>query len=419
MCRDLRPLRADAERSYAGRVIAPSFALVERPAPEEYQPRLRWWSHAWRLVVVLLISALAWVGTTGVLDHGPDHDVDQARWLLVDVALGLPAVALVFLRRRLPLQVALVTTVLATFSAFAAGPATLASVSLATRRRWPQVVLLGVAGVASGSIFTLLRPAVDPEPWWVTALTNVVFTSAMLAWGMYIGSRRELLWTLRSRAERAEAEQELRVAQSQQAERDRIAREMHDVLAHRISQISMRAGALSYRDDLTAEQMRADAHVIRDTAHEALTDLRGVLGVLRDPGGGVLDTPQPTYDDLDVLVDRARAAGQRIEFSTQVETIGPVPPASGRTLYRIVQEGITNARKHAPGSQLWIRLEGSPDDGLAVTLRNPIGFGPSTTPGSGLGLVGLAERAELRGGRLEHRREGDEFVLRGWIPWAA
>ena len=96
----------------------------------------------------------------------------------------------------------------------------------------------------------------------------------------------------------------------------------------------------------------------------------------------------------------------------------PVPEAAGRTVYRIVQEGLTNARKHAPGSTLTIELTGSPDDGIDVVLRNPLGFGTSV-PGAGLGLVGLTERAELRGGRLAHGREGAAFVLRGWIPWAA
>ena len=98
---------------------------------------------------------------------------------------------------------------------------------------------------------------------------------------------------------------------------------------------------------------------------------------------------------------------------------GPVPEAAGRTIYRIVQEGITNARKHAPDALLTVRVSGSPESGIDVLLHNPVGFGPTRTPGAGLGLVGLAERAELRGGRLEHRHEGTRFVLHGWIPWAA
>ena len=128
-----------------------------------------------------------------------------------------------------------------------------------------------------------------------------------MAWGMYIGSRRELLWSLRQRAERAESEQGLRAAQSRSNERERIAREMHDVLAHRISQISMHAGALAFREDLTAEEMRDSAGVIQAKAHEALTDLRGVLGVLRDESGELTHAPLPTYADLPALVDEARA----------------------------------------------------------------------------------------------------------------
>ncbi len=237
---------------------------------------------------------------------------------------------------------------------------------------------------------------------------------------MYIGSRRELLWTLRNRAETAEAEQELRVRQARSNERARIAREMHDVLAHRISQISMHAGALSFRDDLTTDEMRDSVAVIQEKAHEALTDLRGVLGVLRDDGSGQAgEAPQPTYADLPALVTEAEESGLNVGLDDELDTRGtPVPDAVGRTLYRIVQEGMTNARKHAPGSRLTIQVSGSPEGGVDIRLRNPIGFGPSAAPGAGLGLVGLTERAELAGGRLEHRRDGQTFLLHAWIPWA-
>ena len=142
----------------------------------------------------------------------------------------------------------------------------------------------------------------------------------MLAWGMYIGSRRELLWTLRDRAERAEAEQELRVEPGTANERARIAREMHDVLAHRISLIAMHAGALAYRTDLTAEEMRETAELIQAKSHEALTDLRQVLGVLRDddrrpaPSG-----PQPTFGDLPALVLEARGGRHAVEYDDRVD----------------------------------------------------------------------------------------------------
>jgi signal transduction histidine kinase len=316
--------------------------------------------------------------------------------------------------------IAVFTGVLSGFSGLAAGPAVLAAFSLATRRRLWQIALVALVSLLAGQTVARVQPVENDEPTWLTLSANVIFTAGVLGWGMYVGSRRELMWTLRHRAERAEAEQELRVAQARANERARIAREMHDVLAHRISQISMHAGAMAFRDDLTAEQMRGTAGVIQSAAHDALTDLRAVLGVLRDARTGEpLDQPQPTYADLPQLVTEARESGLTIEYVDHVRSDDGVPDVVGRTVYRIVQEGITNARKHAPGARLTIEVSGSPDAGVDILLRNPLGFGPTSTPGSGLGLIGLSERAELRGGRLETRRDGSTFVLHGWIPWAA
>jgi signal transduction histidine kinase len=383
---------------------------VDHPRPDDYQPRLTWWSHTWRTVLMLLLSVFVWFSVA----EGQSEEM-----FLIDIAIGLPAVVLVFFRRRWPVVVAVITAAAGAVSSLAAGPATLALVSLAARRSWAQIIPVGAVNLAGALTFTQVQPMTATEPGWVTVSTNIVVISAVTAWGMYIGSRRELLWTLRNRAETAEAEQELRVRQARGTERARIAREMHDVLAHRISQISMHAGALSFRDDLSADEMRESAAVIREKAHEALTDLRGVLGVLRDDGTGrAMDAPQPTYADLPALVAEAEEGGLNVSFTDELDAHDePVPDTVGRTLYRIVQEGITNVRKHAPGSRLSIDVSGSPEDGVDIRLRNPIGFGPSAAPGAGLGLIGLTERADLAGGRLEHRRDGDSFLLHAWIPW--
>jgi signal transduction histidine kinase len=344
---------------------------------------------------------------------------DQAEWLwALDLSLGAVAYVLVFFRRRWPVTVAVLTNLFAGVSGIASGPAVLSLASVATRRQWREMSFVGSVAFASAMFFSVTQPGSTNDPWWLNLSVTVIATAAILGWGLYLGSRRELLWTLRHRAETAEAEQELRVSQARANERARIAREMHDVLAHRISQVSMHAGALAFREDLTPEQVHISASVIREKAHEALTDLRGVLGVLRGADGEPALAPQPTYADLGELVAEARGSGLNIAYFDRVSAPVEVPDASGRTLYRIVQEGITNARKHAPGSLLTVELTGSPDEGLDVVMRNPFGFG-SATPGSGLGLVGLTERAELRGGRLDVRREGDTFVLHAWIPWAA
>jgi signal transduction histidine kinase len=387
---------------------------VDRPAPEEYQPPLRPWSHVWRVCLMLGISAVAWLPAAE--DQAHDHPV----WFFADVAVGLAGYVAVFYRRRWPVPVALALALASAVSGTVAGPAVLALTSLATRRRWRELAIIGSVSFASAQLFTTLFPTNNGEPAWVNLLVNAIFTAAILAWGMYIGSRRELIWTLRNRAERAEAEQELRVMQARTNEQARIAREMHDVLAHRISQISMYAGALAYREDLSPEETRASAAVIRDRAHEALTDLRGVLGVLRDDTGERRSAPQPTYADLPCLVAEAREAGLRVELDDLVpqhDGDPRMPDGAGRTVYRIVQEGMTNARKHAPGAVLTVRITGTPDTGIDMLLRNPIGFGPTQTPGAGLGLIGLTERVELRGGRLEAQRNRSTFELRGWIPW--
>lgn len=393
---------------------------MDGPTPSDYQPPLRWYGHLWRYVLALLIGTVVWLPVI----EAQTETRPTLFWL--DLVVGVAAFVAVGWRRRWPMGVAVLTVLTTPISSFGAGATLLATVSLATRRRWWQVLAIGALNLVMTWFYYRLQPVTDTDPAWLIAVFTVVFVAAALAWGMFIGSRRELVWTLRQRAETAEAERDLRASQARSNERSRIAREMHDVLAHRISQISMHAGALNFRGDLTAEEMRSSAAVIQAKAHEALTDLREVLGVLRDDGSGApLTGPQPTYDDLASLVREARAAGMTIEYDDQLAS--SPPDVVARTMYRIVQEGVTNASKHAPAATLRIAIAGCPEDGVDLVLRNAVGFGPTRTPGAGLGLVGLTERAELRGGWLAHGIEmpaegapGQQtFVLRTWLPWSS
>jgi len=391
---------------------------VHGPSSELYNPPLTWRAHLWRTVLVVLISAAAWPTVAF-------SQWQHARGLFwLDLGVGLLTLVLSFYRRRWPLTVALVTNAASVMSMSAAGPTTLTAVSLATRRVVWQVVLVGLVGFVGATVFPLFQPSSTSDPWWVTFTAGLAVTIAILVWGMYLGSRRELVWTLRDRAERAEAEQELRVEQGRSNERARIAREMHDVLAHRISLITMHAGALAYRTDLTADQMRETAEVIQAKSHEALSDLRQVLGVLRgdELPSALNERPQPTFGDLDALVEEAEASGMRVQYDEHVQGAATMPEQVGRTTYRIVQEGLTNARKHAPNVAVVVSVVGSPSTGVDITLRNParsqaVTHNGGPTPGAGLGLVGLRERAKLAGGRLETRRDSGSFELHGWLPW--
>lgn len=377
---------------------------TETPAPP-----LTWRSHAWRYALCLAISAIGW----GSVFDKQWHEHRGLWWL--DLGVGCLAYAAVAFRRRSPLSFALLLNAAAAVSGLAAGPAVLAAVSLATRRVYREMALVGLVSFSAGIAFTKIEPQQHEDSWWLNVLVNLVATVAILGWGLYIGSRRELIARLHAEVAQAAAEQERRSDQARTAERGRIAREMHDVLAHRISQISMQANAIMFREDLSAGQIREHVGVIQANAAEALADLRSVLGVLRDPASGApLDRPQPTFADLTELVAGEVTAGASVTLRTDVH--GDVPELAGRTAYRIVQEALTNARKHAPGATVQIDISGGPADGLTLVIRNPLGFS-SRTPGAGLGLVGLRERAELVGGTLDAGRELSAWVIRGWIPW--
>ncbi|RJL23027.1 sensor histidine kinase [Bailinhaonella thermotolerans] len=355
----------------------------------------------------LMAVFLAWVQLSAA---GPTPEV------VVDVIGGAFACAALTVRRRWPVAVALALAPVSLVSISCSGAVGSALVTVAVHRRLPVAAGVSVLHLATGLGFALYRPNPD-MPFWGTAIVTVLLYTALLIWGLFIRARRHLVLSLRERAARAESEQRLRVAQARQLERARIAREMHDVLAHRISLLSVHAGALEYNPDAPPAEIARAAGVIRDSAHQALQDLREVIGVLRDEAGPDPDRPQPTVADLPALVEESRQAGTRVRLDCRA---GPdVPPGIGRTAYRVVQEGLTNARKHAPGFAVNVRVDGGRGAGLTVEVRNgvPSGGGRAEIPGAGLGLVGLVERVHLAGGTLEHGRTGGEFALRAWLPW--
>jgi signal transduction histidine kinase len=222
---------------------------------------------------------------------------------------------------------------------------------------------------------------------------------------------------------RAEADQELHQEQARLAERTRIAREMHDVLAHRISLIALHAGGLELRPDLPPDQIQQTAALLRATARQALEVRRSVFGVLRDQTGPepASAAPLPGLRDISRLVQETRDAGTDIDFEMRVEAMDDLPEPLGRDAYRIVQEALTNVSKHARGAPARVRVTGSPDDGLHISVRNPQPVPASTTPtlpGAGAGLLGLHERVALAGGTLTVGPDGSgDFVVQAALTW--
>jgi signal transduction histidine kinase len=344
-------------------------------------------------------------------------------FLFADLVIGIVACVALWWRRRWPVHIGIATAVIATFSAFASGAGLVALFTVAVHRRFSVVAAVSVVGFATLPFYIALHPETS-DPIWVSVVFVVLVCGGVVAWGMFVRARRQLVQSLRERAERAEDEQQLRVDQARQQERARIAREMHDVLAHRISLLSMHAGALEFRPDAPPEEVARAAGIVRASAHQALEDLREVIGVLREepaPNGGP-ERPQPTLADLPALVEESRAAGMHVSAECRVGELATVPDGIGRNAFRIVQEGLTNARKHAQGAAVEVIVDGAAGDGLTVEVRNrlPVGVAAAHIPGTGTGLVGLSERTMLAGGRLEHgRTPGGDFQLRAWLPWPA
>lgn len=256
--------------------------------------------------------------------------------------------------------------------------------------------------------------------WWIDegrletddALTALLVTTAVAGVGAATATRRDLRAARDAEdareARRRAVEQELRTEQARADERARIARDMHDVLAHKVSLIALHAGALEVGPGAAAAQVRDGAALIRVTAREALDDLRTVLGVLR----GTDDDPP---DDLASVVAEAVRAGQPV---TLHDDAGTLPGPTARVVHRVAREALTNARKHAPGGPATVSVRRG-DAQVTVTVddagsqRPPLGL-----PGSGTGLAGLAERVRLVGGTLDAGPGADGgWRVRAVVPW--
>lgn len=352
--------------------------------------------------------------------HGTGSTLSTTQ-VVVDVVCGALACTSLWWRRRWPPGVALACVALGMVSTSATPAGLLALSSLAVYRPLKPVLLVAALWIPSVLVFAFYSPTTGPLS---VILLVTPLVAAAIAWGMFLRARRQLLLTLRERATRAERDQRLHEDRARMAERTRIAREMHDVLAHRISLLALHAGGLEVRPDLPPAKVRETAELMRLTARQALEELRDVIGVLRedigqDPQPPV--APQPTLSDIRRLVGETRLAGARIDFEMQVDQAETVPSALGRDAYRIVQEALTNIGKHASGSTAWVRISGGPEGGLHVSIRNrkPLraSAGPAL-PGSGAGLLGLHERVALAGGTLVHGPdESGDFIVEAELQW--
>lgn len=329
-------------------------------------------------------------------------------WTWVVAAL---AVLGVLLRRRWPVA-AFAATLPGFVTSFAliATIVTLYELACSSPHR-PRAVVAAVVTAVGFVVQNVTQIASeDPREVLLQVVYAVLAGAAPVAMGQLVRVREALRRQLVELDEAHRTEQSLREQQVLELERSRLAREMHDVVSHQVSLVAVQAGALqvSTREDVAREAART----IRGLAVSTLEELRHMVEVLRakSPGGSSLQ-PQPGLDDLAALVE---ASG--LDTDLQVEPDLPLDQHAQRAVFRTVQEGLTNIRKHAPGAQVEVLVARDDDGGVLTRVRNGPGTGrPLALPSAGLGLVGLRERADLAGGRLDAAAAGDggfELALR-------
>jgi signal transduction histidine kinase len=380
--------------------------------------RVRRFARAYGLDVLIAIAAVQ-SAVEVALRHDPLREPRTTLWFAV------PAIALVVLpllgRRRLP------------FAAPASVWLLAAALSLVDGRLVPFSATAVVAGIAAAFLLGNLRDAVrarlglglvlagaaivvynDPNP----AAGELIFTPLLFAIGWLAG------FAMRERAEQAEAA-EVRAAQAEREreaaariavaeERARIARELHDIVAHAVSVMVLQVGAVRHKLADTRPEDGEALKGVEQTGRTALTEMRRLLGAMRREGDDLALAPQPGLGNLGVLLEQVGRAGLPVHLHVDGEPY-PLPHALDLSAYRIVQEGLTNALKHARASQADVTIRYGSDE-LDIEVRDD-GNGALPDHGHGHGLVSVRERVKIYGGEMTaDAARGGGFVLSTRLP---
>jgi signal transduction histidine kinase len=378
----------------------------------------------WPLVRRYLFDALiVAVAVEGALEVALRQDASDAPSLTP--WLAVPATAVVVLpllaRRRFPFAAPAATWVIAAALSFVDGRlvvftasasiAGLAASFLLGNLRDGTQARLGLAVVLAGAAFVIYN---GPD----FSAAELVFTPILFGIGWLAGyavrERAEQAEEAEERAAQAEREREAAARVAVAEERARIARELHDIVAHAVSVMVLQVGAVRHK---LPDELADDADALRgveDTGRAALTEMRRLLGAMRSDGDDLELAPQPGLGSLESLLDEVGRAGLPVELHVDGDPAA-VPRAIDLSAYRIVQEGLTNALKHARATHADVTLRYAPHE-LRIEVRDD-GVGASKSNGAGYGLVGIRERVKIYGGQMTAGpAPGGGFVLSARLP---
>jgi signal transduction histidine kinase len=360
------------------------------------------------------------VAVVGVAFHG---DGEPRPLTLV---LALSAAAVLTTRRRAPVATlavsgALVLALLAVdhtagAAAVVAPAVALYSVGLTHGRR--HQIAAGLAAVAAVVLADSFLAGDDAISWFAM-LGHAALVAVPLLAAEAVRSRRSYVALLLERLELAERTREEEARRRVEQERLRIARDLHDAVAHSLTTINVQAGVAAHLLDHDPGNARGALRRIEEASHEALDELRAIVGILREHDGeqAPLD-PAPTLDAVGELVEQARMLGLDVSLDIRGDRPTRLPESVQLAAYRIVQESLTNARRHAAGAPARVGLAFEPDR-LRVTVEN----GPGATTngsrnGAGVGIIGMQERAAAVGGAVDAASSPDGFRVAAELPYS-
>ena len=342
------------------------------------------------------------------------------RWLL---ALGVPAGLVLFLRHRAPTVTLVVSAALAIAvlvfdhaagAITAIAPAAALYAFALARRRWHLVIATSVAVVAVVVADVFL---VGSRPLPIQTAVHVVLIATPLLAAEALRNRRSYVRVLRERLDLAERTREEEAQRRVEQERLRIARDVHDVVAHSLTSINVQAGVALHLLDRKPDTARDALTTIQSASHDALDELRGVLGVLRDAEGEKAPLrPIPGLREIKGLVEQASESGLEVALQMEGDEPEQIPDTVQLAAYRIVQESLTNARRHAPGREVRVCLDFRPGQ-LCVAVENDEAVEHIPTSTCGVGIRGMRERATALGGTFGAGSEQGRFRVRADLPY--
>lgn len=366
---------------------------------------------------LLLAGGLAVVlaGLTTAVPVHPGYRQTDA--LAVGLAL-LASLALAFRRRApmLTLAASLAPVLVYQARAYEGGPALLAPLvalyTIATVESRRRSLALGVL---TGVLMSASRVIFSSEPTGTLATDAVGYIAAALFLGWAVANRRAYVAEIQDRAERAEQTREQEARRRVDAERLRIARELHDAVAHSIATINVQAGVAVHVLDKRPEQASEALTSIRDASKQALAELREILGILRPAGEAHSRVPTGGLDQLDALLQTSRERGVDVELHVDGERC-PLPITVDLAAYRIIQESLTNVIRHAGNATAQVRIGYDPAS-LRLTVTDDGNGADQFSDGSGHGIIGMRERVRALGGTLEARPQpGGGFEVTASLP---